>query len=147
MQECNYERHVRHFFDLPKSTIESDKISADFGVLVNLLATFEAVQHERLAQEIANLNTAVERLTEVGEDYIKERNALSKLVHGLQPYIRDLNAGNFDDPQAGIFLDRKLEDLAAEVEAVCNGGYSDLELSCPGCFGPCGQCFTEDQTF
>ena len=39
LPECDIEAHVRKFFGLPENVQETDKVDADFGILVNLVAT------------------------------------------------------------------------------------------------------------
>lgn len=57
---------------------------------------------------------------ERAKELIADNAALKKLIVQLQPYIRDLNAENYEDPSVGIYMDRTLESLAAEVEVICN---------------------------
>lgn len=78
--------------------------------------------------------TAIARLTEQCEIYIKERNAFRKLVDELQPYIKDLQGENYNEPDAGISYDYTLESLVNQVEYICKGGRpGNYQAPCDWC--------------
>ena len=128
MEQCQYEAHVEKFFGLPDSITEGTKIDADFGLLVNLLVTFESKSAQRLGKNLAETQHSVNTWKSMMrmelrrcEGLVSENLALLKLIHVLRPYIRDLNGENYDRPAAGLYqFDRTIDELAIEVEKFCN---------------------------
>ena len=129
MQECPYEAHVRNFFGLSEIPDENVRVDSDFGLLVNLICTYERDLKRQLEEEkhaaetwkamlrmelkrcngLVSENLKLKKKTEVGE--------LQKAAPALLAHLKDVVAWALDGKDGDIYRPAKAREFIETLEA------------------------------
>ncbi len=129
MQECPYEAHVRNFFGLPETVKEADKIDSDFGLLGNLICTYETDLKRQLAEEKHAVETwktmlrmELKRCNGLVSENLKlkekaEISELQKAAPALLAHLKDILSWALDGKDGDIYRPAKAREFIEMIEA------------------------------
>lgn len=102
-------------------------------VFLNFRNEDQGRSRERIAQFVNESDAS--RVVEMYNELIDEIERLKTLLIRCQPYMRDLNAENFNDTSVGIYEDTELSDLyrsiRMEIEGITDQDIADTSYDEP----------------
>lgn len=136
----NIEQHISHYSRLILDTLPGETHKEKFDYLTKLMYDRDTYKSEIEAAE--NIARRVIEENKGLKSDLEDLKAENEHLYAVLRLCKDaLYQHKFEHNHQDTAIIKRAE---SELSDLLNGGYTDKELNCKGCFGPCGRCEETD---